>query len=199
MKKIFAVIAIVLVVFAGGLYFVLNNTDANSIDAGLIAYNDRDYKTALSIWQPLAKQGNLYAQFYLGLMYDKGHGVLQDYSQAEKWYRLAAEKGVAKAQFNLGAMHKLNKNYKEAGIWYSFAAEQGLTEGQYSLGSLYRWGKEVSRDYVRAHMWLNLATSNGDISAEYSRDSLADDMTSEQLAEAKKRAKQCKATNYKEC
>ncbi|EET45193.1 Sel1 repeat protein [Neisseria sicca ATCC 29256] len=47
-----------------------------------------------------AKQGNADAQFNLGLMYDSGRGVRQDYTKAVQWYRKAAEQGVAEAQFN---------------------------------------------------------------------------------------------------
>jgi len=35
-------------------------------------------------------------------MYDRGQGVPKDYKEAVKWYRLAAEQGVPKAQFSLG-------------------------------------------------------------------------------------------------
>ncbi|MFQ5672316.1 MAG: tetratricopeptide repeat protein, partial [Nitrospinales bacterium] len=45
------------------------------------------------------------AQNALGLMYELGLGVQKDYQQAVKWYRLAAEQGVAWAQFNLGLMY----------------------------------------------------------------------------------------------
>ena len=45
------------------------------------------------------------AQFNLGVMYHYGQGVPQDYEEAEKWYRLASEKGVARAQCNLGVMY----------------------------------------------------------------------------------------------
>ena len=38
-----------------------------------------------------ANQGQSWAQYNLGLMYDNGRGVLQDYKVAVKWYRLAAE------------------------------------------------------------------------------------------------------------
>jgi len=34
-------------------------------------------------------------------MYDNGYGVLQDYAEARKWYRLAADQGVAEAQYTL--------------------------------------------------------------------------------------------------
>ena len=38
-------------------------------------------------------------------MYDKGEGVPQDYKEATKWYRLAAEQGDASAQTKLGYMY----------------------------------------------------------------------------------------------
>ena len=37
-------------------------------------------------------------------MYEKGKGVSQNYGEAVKWFRLAAEQGHAKAQSNLGTM-----------------------------------------------------------------------------------------------
>ena len=61
---------------------------------GLTAYKSGDFATALREWTPLAKQGDADAQFNLGLMYDKGQGVPQDYKTAVKWYRLAAEQGM---------------------------------------------------------------------------------------------------------
>jgi len=37
-----------------------------------------------------ADQGDPNSQLFLGLMYDSGHGVPQDYIQAHKWFNLAA-------------------------------------------------------------------------------------------------------------
>ena len=53
----------------------------------------------------LAEQGNADAQYNLGVMYDNGQGVRQDYAEAARWYRKAAEQGNAKAQYNLGSMY----------------------------------------------------------------------------------------------
>jgi hypothetical protein len=44
-------------------------------------------------------------------MYEKGQGVPQDYKEAVKWYRLAAEQGYADAQTNLDALSK------KKGVW----------------------------------------------------------------------------------
>ena len=37
-----------------------------------------------------ADQGNVLAQYYLGVAYYNGQGVLQDYEQAHMWLNLAA-------------------------------------------------------------------------------------------------------------
>jgi hypothetical protein len=52
------------------------------IQKGIAAYKDRDYAAALEEFQPLAQQGDVQAEFYLGLMYDRGYGVTQDDDQA---------------------------------------------------------------------------------------------------------------------
>ena len=66
---------------------------------GMDAYDKGDYASALSEWTPLAEQGDAVAQNNLGLMYDRGHGVQQDYEIALKWSRLSAEQGYANAQW----------------------------------------------------------------------------------------------------
>jgi len=77
----------------------------------------------------LAEQGDSAAQFNLGKLYSKGQGVLQDYAEAMKWYRLAAEQGFALAQSNLGGMyissHGVPRNSIQAYMWASLAAAQG--------------------------------------------------------------------------
>ena len=48
--------------------------------AEIDAYKQGDYATAYRGWLPLAKQGVAETQYNLGVMYDKGHGVPQDYA-----------------------------------------------------------------------------------------------------------------------
>ncbi len=61
-------------------------------------------------------------------MYDKGRGVPQDYAEAMKWYRKAAEQGHAKAQLFLGNMYffgqGVSKDYVQAYMWYILAASR---------------------------------------------------------------------------
>jgi TPR repeat protein len=64
---------------------------AGPLEDGERASRTGDYATALRLWRPLAEQDDADAQNNLGLMYRNGQGVPQDYAEAVKWYRLAAE------------------------------------------------------------------------------------------------------------
>ncbi len=55
-------------------------------DEATAAYQRGDYATAVREWRPLAEQGNASAQYNLGLMYDKGQGVPQDYAEIIRFY-----------------------------------------------------------------------------------------------------------------
>ena len=61
------------------------------------------------------------AQQNLGFMYANGRGVPQDFKEAVRWYRLAADQGHAGAQNNLGAMYNnglgVPQDFKEAVRW----------------------------------------------------------------------------------
>ena len=47
----------------------------------------------------------------------------------------------------------------EAARWYRLAADQGYGPAKYALGEMYAEGRGVRKDYVLAHMWLNLAAA----------------------------------------
>ena len=75
-------------------------------ERGNRAYAGQHYGTALRRWLPLAEKGYPGAQNNLGVLYQHGQGVPQDYAEAVKWYRLAAAQGFFIAQYNFGYMHK---------------------------------------------------------------------------------------------
>ena len=56
-----------------------------------------------------AEAGVTEAQLDLGLRYDLGKGVPQDDAEAVRWYRLAADQGLALAQFSLGVTSGLEE------------------------------------------------------------------------------------------
>ena len=54
------------------------------VSAGVDSYRQEDYATALKHFRPLARQGHINAQFWLGAMYRKGDGVTQDDGEAAR-------------------------------------------------------------------------------------------------------------------
>ena len=101
--------------------------NAGPLEDGEAALSRGDYATALSLFRPLAAQGNAKAQFTLGYMYDNGEGVVQDHKEAVKWYQLAATLGDGTAQYNLGRMYRhglgVTKNEALAKMWITRSAE----------------------------------------------------------------------------
>ena len=88
-----------------------------------------DFATAYKEWKPLAEQGNVDAQYNLGVLYSSGQGVAQDFSESVRWYQMAAKQGDASAQYNLGLMYYFGEgvlqDYSEAARWYRLTAQQG--------------------------------------------------------------------------
>lgn len=100
-----------------------------------VAYDRANYATALKVWLPAAKEGDVEAMNYLGEIYEKGLGVEPDYPTAVEWYRRAAEKGSSTAMINLGSLYEAGKGVTQdltlAMNWYRKAS--GLTTGNLEL------------------------------------------------------------------
>ena len=76
-------------------------------------------------------------------MYAVGKGVAQDYKEAVKWYRLAAEQGNAAVQNNLGALYENGQgvaaNRIVAYAFYSLSAagdSSGANRSRTTLGPM---------------------------------------------------------------
>ena len=95
------------------------------VGAGVDAYNEEDYATALKHFRSLAKQGHANAQFWLGAMYRKGDGVTKDDKEAARLYRIAAKQGHVWAQWNLARMYRdgqgVVKDLVMAYVWFKVA------------------------------------------------------------------------------
>lgn len=87
-------------------------------------------KTQAVRWYRLAaNQGHPNGQTSLGVMYNNGTGVPQNYAKAHKWYLLAAEQGYSRAQKNLGGMYQIGQGVIQdkviAHMWYNIASANG--------------------------------------------------------------------------
>lgn len=110
---------------------------------------------------------------------------------------------VLKKQTNEGKALSSSKDSKistKSSISESGAlVRQSDANSQYKLGEKYFKGDGVLQDYVYAHMWLNIAASQGNEKAIKLRDTVTTLMTPSQIAEAQKLARECVRNNYKGC
>ncbi len=94
----------------------------------------------------------------------------------------------------------VTQDYKEAVRWYTLAAKKGEDRAQNNLGNMYRNGQGLAKDFVRAHMWYNIASAvGGDKKIAENRDSMASQMTPQQIEQAQRMARECMASNFKKC
>ena len=63
-------------------------------EAGLAAYETKDYRAAFEDWREVADAGDAEAELRLGKLSEEGLGVPQNYVEAHRWYNLAAAAGA---------------------------------------------------------------------------------------------------------
>jgi TPR repeat protein len=137
----------------------------------------------------LAGQGDVIAQYNLGLMHLAGQGLPQNDALAAQWFHKAAERGDAPAQYYLGTLYESGRGVSldsvEAATWYRRAAEQGYPYAQSNLGFMYANGEGIPVDLIQADLWLSLAAATGDGDAAAYRDFMEEGMTPDQVSQAR--------------
>jgi hypothetical protein len=95
-------------------------------------------------WRQFVTQSVGYGECLVGLMYEGGKGVKQDYPEALKWFRLSAARGNAWAQYCIALMYDngrgVPKSRGKAKVWFKKSADNGLSEGQDAYERLGRAG-----------------------------------------------------------
>ena len=138
---------------------------------GLVSQGTTNAQTPLAETRQSAEQGDVAAQYNLGLSYDYGLGVPQDDTRAVLWYRIAADRGHAAARYNLGVMYRngegVPQDFTEAVAWFRKAADQGHGAARYNLGAMYVNGEGVPEDDTQAVAWFREAADEGDVAAQY--------------------------------
>ena len=122
-----------------------------------VAYTER--------FRMAADQGDAAVEHNIGLLYENGWGVTQDYAEAMSWYRKAADQGDAFAQNKVGWFYyngwSVKQDYREAMRWYRIAADQGDALAQNNIGWMYAKGQGVPRDLREARAWIERAAASG--------------------------------------
>ena len=137
-------------------------------DEGIAAYDEGRYAKALSLWLPLAEQGNAAAQFNVATLYEKGLGAAQDFKEAARWYLKAAEQGDAEARrryANLSRMREVAIDF--AGGRFVIAPSQDLCvialQGTISRDTTLKFDEALARSAALgcSTSWLLLESPGG--------------------------------------
>jgi len=171
------------------------------------AAQSADIPPAVRVLLLRANQGDATAQNDLGVTYDTGNGVPQNYTEAVKWFRMSAARGNPVAQYNLGAKYEngqgVAQDLKEALKWFRLAAAQGYGRGFFNIATAYINGQVVPRDYVIAAMHFDLAagalTADDAAKAAANRDRILANLTPAQVEQEHDLMQSCRASQFKHC
>mgnify|MGYP000156120244 CR=1 FL=1 len=134
---------------------------AQSVKAGIEAWQRTDYSAAVAIWRPLAEAGDADAAFNLGQAYRLGRGVPLNLATAHGWFERAARNGHLDAQTTLGLLLFDSGNRDSALRWLKSAAERGEPRALLIYGTALFNGDGVAEDRVLAYAYISRAAAQG--------------------------------------
>lgn len=131
---------------------------ADSLGAGIGAFNRGDYNTAARLLLPQAERGNARAQGMVGFMYATGQGLPQAYDAAGYWYRLAAEQGDTTSQYLLGLAYDKGQGVPQDDVaaykWLNLAAAHAPRKTRENFAKLRNAvASKMSRGQIAAGQW----------------------------------------------
>lgn len=132
---------------------------AQSVTAGIEAWQRGSFPAAVKIWRPLAENGDPDAAFNLGQAYRLGRGVPINLAAAQTWLARAADKDHLDAQSTLGLL-LFDNGDRAGGIrWLKVAADRGEPRAMLVYGTALFNGDGVVRDPVRAYAYVSRAAA----------------------------------------
>lgn len=112
-----------------------------------------------------AAEGSLSAAFILGRIHDEGWGVAVDEVEAFRWYKAAAEGGLAESFYFVASGYDrgagTRKDARKAFSWFQRAADAGDLDGAYMAAQAIVDGTGVARDEKRGLKLMTAAAERG--------------------------------------
>jgi len=148
-------------VAAGLLMCAASSVSAQSVKAGIEAWQRSDYSAAVAIWKPLAEKGDADAQFNLGQAYRLGRGVPTNLAAAKSWFERSAAQGHVDAQTTLGLLLFQNGDQAEGLKWLKQAAEKGEPRALLVYGTALVNGDGVTQDPILGYAYVSRSAAQG--------------------------------------
>jgi len=138
---------------------------AQSVRAGIEAWQKGDHAAAVAAWTPLAAKGDADAAFNLGQAHRLGKGVPVDLAKAYQYLEQAGRKGHVDAAATLGILLFQNGNRTGALRWIKVAANGGEPRSQLLYGVALYNGDGITADAVSGYAYVSRAAAQGLASA----------------------------------
>jgi TPR repeat protein len=127
----------------------------------------QDGAAAVRELSALAELGSPMSMVYLGTIYRRGEGgIARDPVQAEKWFRLAADRGSRMGLFDLSILYLNENRHAEAEATLREGAETNYSPAIYWLARLYWRGPAAWRRLPEARALLERASDERHIWAQ---------------------------------
>lgn len=131
--------------------------------AALTKVEKGKYDEARALAKKLHQGGDVHAAYLLGFLHENGLGGPIDKASAIELYRLAADAGIADAQFSLGIQDVARGRYDDGVGWLNKAAQQQHPLAQSKLGALYAEGRALPADQEKAFYWFSQAAMQDNV------------------------------------
>lgn len=137
-----------------------------NLQNGVEAHRRGNHETAHLEFLRAAEQGNVYAQFNLGVLYANGEGVQKNNAKSVYWFFESAKQGYMYAQSNLGTMYAngegVSRDYIKAYKWFSLASAQELESAATDLDRLRQrmTFSQIAQAQAQTRKWISGSGSN---------------------------------------
>ena len=160
------------ILFILGITTCLACSARAALSDGVLAYQYKQYPTALAEFTYLAEEGNPAAAYYLGKLYQEGLGTPQNLAKARHLFQAADSGYYFPATAELGKMLLKGSPQVPAepqrGIaLLKKAAYAGEADAAFELGQIYAAGNAVEQNLNYAYGYYLKAALQGDMKAQY--------------------------------
>ena len=166
MKKILLFFIVLIACYTN--YAQPSNKGKRYYERGIEYFEEKDSINAVKYIKKAALANDTTSQFLMGVFYNNGWGVKQDYSQASYWFKKFAENVEGDDRLFLGKLYMYNKyiepDYIEAAYWLSQPAIEGNTDAQALLGLCFERNFEKKR---AAYWYQKAAECDSNVVAQY--------------------------------
>lgn len=144
------VLALVIPLASLGQTYGIESSEYEEIADAKAAFDAGDYERAYDLFLSQTSSDNRQRLYYIGLMFRDGLGGRPEVEEGYYQLRLAGERGLLEAQFELGEMLVsgvlIPADVKEAVRWYRAAAQGGHTVAQTKLAVMQLRGEAPESD-----------------------------------------------------